>query len=181
MSETKPLSLLHPASLLATFFCVGKMPFTPGTWGSLPAFPIAFLVFFNAGHAGYWILPILTLAIFIFGTYATHVYITKTGKHDPKEVVVDEVVGQLITIYAAAPIMGSMANHGGIAGYSVLFACFVLFRLYDIIKPWPICWADQSVPGAIGVMLDDVLAGIAAGATLHIGVYLLKTFAGVQL
>lgn len=144
----------------------------PGTWGSLPAFPIAALIFLNTGHAGYWIIPFVIIALFIAGTYATHVYTTKTGKHDPKEVVVDEVVGQLITLYAASPIMGSLPDHGGVAGYSILFASFVLFRLFDILKPWPVGWADRKVPGAFGVMLDDVLAGVMASIVLHLGAYL---------
>lgn len=173
---TKPLSLWHPASLIATVFCIGKIPKAPGTWGSLPAFPIAFAVFFTTGHAGYWILPLVTLLIYFMGTYASYVYMKKTGKHDPGEIVIDEVVGQLITIYMAAPIMSAMPNHGGAEGYTLLFACFVLFRLFDILKPWPIGWLDRKVKGATGVMVDDVAAGVFAGIFLHLGVYLLGAY-----
>lgn len=173
---SRRISLLHPATIIATSFWVGKMPFTPGTWGSLPAFPIAFLIFFNYGSTGYVILPALTVFLYIIGAFATKIYMDKTRKHDPKEVVIDEVVGQLITIFMAAPILAAMPDHGGAAGYSVLFACFVLFRLFDIIKPWPIGWVDKNVKGATGVMFDDVLAGLAAGLALHLGIYILKLF-----
>ena len=170
------LSLWHPASLIATVFCIGKIPKAPGTWGSLPAFPIAFLVFFNIGHAGYWVLPLVTVLVYFAGVYATKIYMAKTGKHDPGEIVIDEVVGQLITIYMAAPIMSAMPNHGGVDGYILLFACFILFRIFDILKPWPIRWFDRNVKGPHGVMIDDVIAGIFAGLVLHLGVYILGAY-----
>lgn len=176
MQNTTPLSPWHPASLIATAFCIGKIPKAPGTWGSLPAFPIAFLVFFNTGHAGYWVLPLVILAIYFLGVYATKIYLERTGKQDPGEIVIDEVVGQLITVYMAAPIMSAMPDHGGAEGYTLLFACFILFRIFDIIKPWPIRWFDRNVKGAHGVMLDDVVAGIFAGLALHLGVYLLGAY-----
>lgn len=169
---TRPLSLWHPASLVATVFCIGKIPVAPGTWGSLPAFPIAFLAFFCFGHAGYWLLPLIILGVYVAGAYATKIYMERTGKQDPGEIVVDEVVGQLITLYMAAPVMASLPDHGGAGGYAVLLACFALFRLFDITKPWPIRWFDRNVKGAHGVMVDDVLAGVFAGLALYLGVYL---------
>lgn len=174
--QTKPLSCWHPASLIATALCIGKIRKAPGTWGSLPAFPIAGLIFFNFGHAGYWIIPLIGVLLYIAGVWATKIYMEKTGKQDPGEIVIDEVVGQLITIYMAAPIMSGMPNHGGIAGNTILLICFVLFRFFDILKPWPIRWFDQNVKGANGVMLDDVVAGIIAGLVLHLGVYISGAF-----
>lgn len=175
-NQTKPFTCWHPASLIATAFCIGKIRKAPGTWGSLPAFPIAALIFLNFGHAGYWIIPLVSVALYIAGVWATKIYMEKTGKQDPGEIVIDEVVGQLITIYMAAPIMSAMPNHGGAEGYTILFACFVLFRFFDILKPWPIRWFDRNVKGANGVMVDDVIAGIFAGLLLHLGVYLLGVF-----
>jgi phosphatidylglycerophosphatase A len=151
---------------------VGNMPFAPGTWGSLPPFVLAFLSFFFLGKLGYFVVAGLIIVLFFTGIIACNRYMAITGREDPKEVVVDEVVGQLIVLLAAAPIIGAR-DHGGIEGQAMLFACFVLFRFFDILKPWPVSWADQKVEGGLGVMLDDVLAGIYGAIVFYVGAWVL--------
>jgi phosphatidylglycerophosphatase A len=90
----------------------------------------------------------------VVGFYATSRYQQQTGKHDPKEVVIDELVGIWITLLA-------------VPTWVYFVPAFLLFRLFDITKPWPIGWADKKVPGALGVMLDDILAGALAAACLY--------------
>lgn len=159
MTKKQGLSFFHPARLLATECGIGNIPFAPGTWGSLPAFLVAYLIFINFQGLGFFILPAVIVALTILGWWATKIYMNATGKHDPKEVVVDELVGQLIVLLGAAPAIGAQ-DHSGMSGYIMLISCFVLFRFFDIIKPWPIGWCDKHVKGAWGVMLDDILAGI---------------------
>ena len=108
-----------------------------------------------------------TLLLFILGTYATNIYIQGSENQDPKEVVIDEVAGQMLVI-----ILGSLSvilafgiEHfdAEIIDFVFLFLSpFILFRLFDILKPWPINWLDKNIKGAFGVMLDDVAAAILA-------------------
>ncbi len=170
------ISPFHPLTILVSFFWVGKMPFAPGTWGSLPAFPIAFLVFFHYGKDAYWILPTIIASLLIIGSFVIQMYTDITRRPDPKEVVIDEVVGQLITIFAAAPVMGAMPDHGGKEGYILLAACFVLFRFFDIVKIWPASFFDKKVKNGFGVMMDDVMAGVQAAIVLHILVYFFTSY-----
>lgn len=96
--------------------------------------------------------------MFLIGLWSTDHYIKCYGtSHDPKEVVIDEVVGQLLTIFLTVILL----NNQGI-DYSLLLLCFFSFRFFDIIKTWPISLADKKVKSALGVMLDDVIAAIFA-------------------
>lgn len=152
MSEpaTSPSGLprRHPAALIATAFGVGLLPIAPGTWASLATLPLAWLLDHFSGRGS---LVIAGLAIFVIGIWASQVYVANNRVQDPGEVVVDEVAAQLLTL-AAVPL--SLFS---------LIAGFLLFRLFDIVKPWPVSWADQKVKGGLGVMLDDLLAaGYAA-------------------
>lgn len=138
------------------------MPFAPGTFGSLMAFPIAFIAFFYFQATGYFIIATLIILFTITGTFACNQYMKINHKHDPKEVIIDEIIGQLLTLLMAAPIIGSQP-HGGSTGWMMFAACFLLFRLFDITKPWPVSYADQQIHNGFGVMLDDILAGLYAG------------------
>lgn len=145
--------MLRFAFLLATWFGAGLLPKAPGTWGSLAAVPIAALLYLWGGN-----LAVATAALvaFLAGIWASAVYVRETGTEDPGAVVIDEVAGQWLVL-AAVPFDPLLYGAG-----------FVLFRLFDIAKPWPVSWADRHVKGGLGVMLDDMLAGVYGGVALYL-------------
>ena len=143
------LAATHPAFLLATWFGAGRLPHAPGTWASLAALPFAAALDWLGGP---WLVLLATLAIFGLGVWASERYMAAYGLHDPAAVVVDEVVGQWLTL-ALLPLTPIAYLLG-----------FVLFRIADMVKPWPAAWIDRTVADAFGVMLDDVVAAIYAGA-----------------
>ncbi|MDD9739101.1 MAG: phosphatidylglycerophosphatase A [Marinovum algicola] len=147
--------------LIATWFYSGYLKPAPGTWGSLAALPFAYVLHLLGGP---WLLLLATLAIFALGYWATGRETAGKADHDPSEIVVDEVVGQWLALW---PV-----SYGAVfAGADVLrlwpgiLAAFLFFRLFDIWKPGPVGWADRK-GGPMGVMLDDVFAGIAAGGVV---------------
>ena len=147
------LPLRRPAMLLATWFGAGRLPGMPGTWGSLAALPFAWVIEVFAGRSG---LVIAGVVLFGIGCWAAERACRSLGKEDPGEIVIDEVAAQWLVL-AAAP-QGLLAYAAG----------FVLFRLADILKPWPASWADRTIHGGLGVMLDDILAGLYAALGLFI-------------
>lgn len=145
------------AKLIGTFMGVGYIRPAPGTWGSLAALPYGWLLHVIGG------LPLLLIGIavgFLKGWWATAQMTKGSDDHDPSEIVVDEVIGQWIALIPLSYAAGSL-------GISILnmwpgwIAAFALFRLFDITKPWIIGWADRR-GDALGVMLDDVIAGVFA-------------------
>ena len=142
--------------------------------------------------------------LFVIGNIATNIYMKKTGTQDPGEVVIDEVVGQILVFFAAfimiAPSLGVFSNlyegNSGqmagmeavhyllsnpkfmavyiIAAFPVYLVCFVLFRIFDIFKPWPIKYCDQNMKGGFGVMFDDVFAAVYAILVLYGVIYLVS-------
>ena len=146
---------------LATWFGTGFLPKAPGTWGSLAALPLAWLLLEYVGLYG------LASAIFFLlaaGVWAAQKYIDKAGGNDPAEVVIDEVVGQWLTILVMA-LFSSF--HDSLINYGLAFAAF---RLFDIWKPWPIRLLESSFKGGLGIMIDDVMAALyAAIAGLALG------------
>ena len=152
MSKTV-LPLTHPAFLAATWFGVGLIRPAPGTWGSLVALPLAWVIVQLGGPTA---LIIATSALFVLGCWASKVYTQVSSGKDPSEIVIDEVVGQWLVLTVAP-----LEPYYYLAG-------FLLFRFCDIAKPWPASWADHKVDGGLGIMLDDVLAalyGLVAIAT----------------
>lgn len=143
---TDGIPFAHPANLLATWFGVGRLPLVPGTWGSLAALPIAWVLAWNYGP--YAIVGAAGV-VFLLGLWACGSYLARTRTKDPGEIVIDEVAGQLI---AAAP--------AGLDPLAFLLS-FVLFRILDVMKPWP-CRALERLPGALGVIADDIAAGLYA-------------------
>lgn len=135
---------------LAVWFGCGLARRAPGTWGTVGALPfgIAFMY-----YGGWPLLLGAAVVVSIAGYYAAATYERVTGMHDAGAVVVDEVAGMWLTLCAAT-----------LTPLSIVLA-FILFRGFDILKPWPVSWAD-NLPGAKGVMLDDILAGILAGLCL---------------
>lgn len=158
--------------LIATVCYTGYLRPAPGTWGSLAALPLAWLIY-EAG--GYWLLIVLGVVVFFAGVKATEHMAAETGDHDPSCVVVDEVVGQWVALLPVV-IGASNAQVEITALWPGWVAAFILFRLFDIWKPGPIGWADRKET-AVGVMLDDVFAGIFAA----IGVVVLAGVAHLWL
>ncbi len=146
---------------IATFFWVGHLRPAPGTWGSLAALPAGYAV---AYVAGFWGLVLATLTGFALGLWATAEETRGKAEHDPSEIVIDEVAGQWIALFPVvygASMMGAELYRlwpGWVAG-------FVLFRLFDIWKPLLVGWADRR-GDALGVMLDDVIAGVLAAVVV---------------
>lgn len=149
--------LLNPSCLVALGFGSGLLPVAPGTAGTLAAVPL-YLLLQDLPLGAYLTVVLVSLfgGILVCGYTAA-----RLGVHDHPAIVWDEVVGYLVTMTAAP------------AGWSWLAAGFVLFRLLDIIKPWPIGWLDRRVHGGTGIMLDDVIAGIFAAVLLQMLVYFL--------
>jgi phosphatidylglycerophosphatase A len=133
------------SGLIATWFGSGLAPMAPGTWGSLAALPFAWVL---SACGGTSLLAAATVLIFFVGWWASSRVTAATGASDPGYIVVDEVAGQWLTLLAAPPEPLSY------------LAGFLLFRLFDITKPWPIRWADRNIPGGLGIMVDDILAGV---------------------
>ena len=149
--------------LLVTVFYVGFSPHAPGTIGSI----VAILI-------GYWIqviggFPLLMSCVIIFffaGWAFTDRYITQTeASHDPQEIVIDEVVGQWVSYLPISFYIWKYKLNTPSLDWLNWVVVLILFRIFDIWKPWPVIWADRK-NNSLGVMLDDVLAGIYAAITV---------------
>ena len=138
---------LHPIALLATWFGSGLLPKAPGTWGSLAALPFAYGIYLWTGTFG---LVVATVLVFVIGVWASGRYANAKENSDPGEVVIDEVAGQWLALIPAI----------GILWYYPV--AFVAFRIFDILKPWPVGWLDRHLKGGLGIMADDIAAGIYA-------------------
>ncbi len=143
--------------LIGTVFGVGYIRPAPGTWGSLVALPWGWLLHVIGGFP---LLIIATLAAFAKGWWATVKMTEGQDDHDPSEIVIDEVVGQWIAIMPLSYSAWTM-DINILRLYPGWLAAFALFRLFDIWKPGPVGWADRR-GDALGVMLDDVIAGVFA-------------------
>ncbi|MDR2612063.1 MAG: phosphatidylglycerophosphatase A [Deltaproteobacteria bacterium] len=158
-----------PVRLLYTWFGLGLSPRAPGTCGTAGAIPLYFLVAWLseriAGHPVWWTLggwrfyALATLTVFLIGWWACDRGEADLGGHDDKRMVIDEVLGYLVTMF---PLLGP-----GPLPLSWLWG-FALFRLFDIWKPGLVGWADERIPGGLGVMLDDAAAGSMAWASMQI-------------
>ncbi|MFT5649189.1 MAG: phosphatidylglycerophosphatase A [Yoonia sp.] len=144
--------------IIATFFYVGYMRPAPGTWGSLAALPFAWIVIQFTGFTG---LIFSTVIVFALGLLATKAETAGRDNHDPSEIVIDEVAGQWVALFPVA-YGASMMGIDVLALWPGWIAAFALFRLFDISKPWLVGWADRR-DDAMGVMLDDIIAGVFAG------------------
>jgi phosphatidylglycerophosphatase A len=149
--------LLNPSCFLALGFGSGLLPVAPGTAGTLAAIPL-YLLLQDLSLGAY--LALVLVAVF-GGILVCGYTATRLGVHDHPAIVWDEIVGYLITMTAAP------------ADWLWVAAGFVLFRLFDILKPWPIGWFDRRVHGGTGIMLDDVIAGVFAAVMLQVLVSLL--------
>ena len=145
-----PSLMRDPVHLVAFGFGSGLSPWAPGTFGTLIAVPIVLFVM-QFGFAVHLAFAILAA---IFGIYVCGESARRLGVHDHPGIVWDEITGFAVTMLTVPANL-----------YSVV-AGFALFRLLDIWKPWPIREADHSLHGGLGIMLDDVIAGIFAAAIL---------------
>jgi phosphatidylglycerophosphatase A len=160
------------AELVGTFARIGYMKPAPGTWGSAAAIPV-FWALNELG--GVSLVVIATIIVCIAGLWATQ-EMTRgasagTDEHDPSEIVIDEVAGQWIALLPVA-IGAQMMGVESALLWPGYLAGFILFRLFDIWKPGPVGWADRR-GDALGVMLDDIIAGAMAA----VGVLLLAGIA----
>lgn len=138
--------------ILATGFYSGKIPFMPGTFGSLVAIPIGFLLYLTP----YLSIRIgVTALIFFIGAYVADKYSKITGAEDPGSIVIDEVVGLLIVYIFVDTIFATSFN------FLFIITGFILFRIFDILKPFPVSYFD-NIKNGWGIMLDDVVAGLYA-------------------
>jgi phosphatidylglycerophosphatase A len=154
-AEQRRVVLSHPAGWIATGFGSGLSPIAPGTAGSLAAL-LPWLAL-NELPLPYYALALIVASA--LGVWACAWVVRKAGVADPGFAVWDEFVGLWI---ALAPLVGIPVSWAWIA------AGFILFRIFDIWKPWPVSWADRHVDGGFGVMLDDVIAGLYAAIVLEV-------------
>lgn len=139
-----------PSVLLAFGLGTGLLPRAPGTFGTLLAIPL-WWIFHGAG------IPVclaLSAAGFVFGVWLCDRATAVLGEHDHPGIVIDEVVGYFVALVVVPPNLVWL-------GLS-----FLVFRLFDILKPWPIGWLDRKVEGGLGIMLDDLIAGILTAVVM---------------
>jgi len=153
------LSRWHPAWWITTAAGVGLLPVAPGTWGSLFTLPIAYIIVLNISS---YYLILLSVAVFLVGSWAAGAYVRRTGREDPGEAVIDEVAGQLLTLALVPP---------GVVAYAL---GFLVFRVLDIVKPFPADWCDRNVKGGVGVMADDMVAGLYGMVLMGLGGLLVR-------
>lgn len=147
-------------ALIVTVGGVGRIPFAPGTWGSLAGLPIAYAAHYLGGITA---LVFLTAVIFAVGWFATTEYLAGR-EDDPKEVVIDEVAGQMLALWPLSWGLSMSGTDPHIFPWPGWVGGFLLFRFFDIVKPWPVSLADRPTP--FGVMADDAVAGVLAGALM---------------
>ena len=143
-------------TLFVTMFGLGKIPKIPGTFGSLASIILLYIFFHILDLSSNSIL-IFLIIIFIFSFSAVAIYIKDNENKDPKEVIIDEFIGQSIPIYLYEISHGTeKTSDEAIIFYGI---CFVLFRFFDILKPFPVSYFDKNFKNSFGVIMDDVCAG----------------------
>lgn len=153
--------------LLTTCFGLGKLPICPGTWGSLPPVVLYQTIRYLPGEFYPWITPVVMVTLLIAFSWIcirfAPAVIEATGKKDPQMIVADEVAGQAVTM-----LVISLLLPGNICNTTVLG--FALFRLFDIVKPWP-CRRLEKLPRGVGILADDLMAGVYGGIVSVILIY----------
>ena len=148
------VSLLpNPIHFLALGFGSGLAPKAPGTFGTLAAIPVVWL----AQQTGSWGYLALTLLAVVAGIGICSYTAKAMGEHDSPAIVWDEIAGYMVA-FIGLPFT-----------WQNLLLAFILFRLFDIAKPGPIGWCDRKLHGGLGIMADDVVAGVATAITLQLG------------
>ena len=145
----------NPVHFLAFGLGTGASPYAPGTVGTLLGVPLVYLL----SHWPLWVYLLVTAVLTVIGIWACDKTSKDIGVHDHGGIVIDEVAGYLVTMIAV-PV-----------NVWTLIAAFFIFRFFDIIKPWPISWLDKQVQGGVGIMVDDLLAGVYGLAVIWIGLW----------
>lgn len=153
MHANREFLLKHPAHLIAFGFGAGLLPKAPGTWGTLVAIPFYFLALRLGGTPAALICALL---FFTIGIWASAVTGRNLGVADYGGIVVDEIAAFVLVLAFTPP------------GVLWLLVAFALFRIFDIVKPWPISYFDRTLKGGFGVMFDDLLAALDTIALLLI-------------
>jgi phosphatidylglycerophosphatase A len=157
--------------LLASCFGLGRLPIAPGTWGSLP--PVVIFGIMCQFHFSVPSITIIMAALFLAGSVICVKFapaaIEATGKNDPGEVVADELAGQSVTFLAVPFFIPVTLTPSQIC--IITSAGFLLFRFFDILKPWPIRKLEK-LPKGYGILADDLLAGVFAAIVLVIIIFL---------
>lgn len=153
--------------VIVTWFGAGLLKPAPGTWGSVAALPFVWFLHITGGFP---VFALATIVVFFIGWWSTHTATLGAADHDPSEIVIDEVVGQWIALWPVS--FGAMMSKSDIlALWPGIMVGFIAFRVFDITKPGPVAWADGR-SDALGVMLDDVIAGIMAACIVGILAYI---------
>ena len=143
-------------SLFVTMLGLGKIKIIPGTLGSLATIIILYFFFHIFNFSSNFVLLIIII-IFIYSFYAISSYIKDSDNKDPQEIIIDEFIGQSIPIYLYQISHEiEKSSNEAIIFYSI---CFLLFRFFDIKKPFPVCYFDKNFKNSFGVIMDDVCAG----------------------
>ena len=143
-------NLKKPSHLFATWFGIGLLRPAPGTWGSLAALLIWYFAEFLHSSINI-VLPIFILFSWLACSQASQ----DSQSKDHSSIVIDEVAGMRVAL--------SFVAHEII----IYLWAFLLFRFFDIWKPWPVSWADNNVKGGLGILLDDLIAGLSAGGIIY--------------
>ena len=163
-------------SIISTWFYIGKLP-APGTFGSIAAYPIFYYIFMNSyslTNAKSKLL-LTTLVLFIIGLIAVKKFQKTTNTYDHSYIVIDEVIGQLLTLYISLDWLFHLSNliPVNISKNNLTFLiALVTFRYFDIKKPLIIDYVNRKYKGAFGVIFDDILAAIFASISIYV-VYLI--------
>lgn len=153
----------NPIYLLAYGFGSGLIPRGPGTAGTL----VGVIVYLLLTSLSVWLYGVITVLLFALGVFVSGHTARKLGVEDPGAVNWDELVGYLVTMSAVPHHLNTPE------AWLWILLGFVLFRIFDIFKPWPIRWLDRNVKGGLGIMLDDVAAGVISAILLYIAYVLL--------
>ena len=144
-------------TIFVSVFGIGFIPIASGTFGSLAGLLIGYILYLINFNLFFIIIPLL----FIFGVIASNTYQKQTGEKDSSVIIIDEVVGQLIAMIFV------------VDNLTLVLCSFIIFRIFDIFKPWPASYADKKIDGGLGVMLDDVFAGIYAAIVIYLIGYII--------
>ena len=150
-------------SLLVTIFGLGKVKFMPGTFGSLATAIFLFYLFHTLNISSNIIL-IGWIIIFIYSFYAISTHTKNSKNKDPREIIIDEFLGQSIPIYLYEISHGTIKESDEAIIFYVIF--FILFRYFDIMKPFPVSFFDKNFKNSFGVIMDDICAGLYVVLTL---------------
>ena len=149
------MKIPRASDVVSSVFGIGYFPAAQGTIMSAIALPLAILLAIKAG--GYVGVGGTAILVLVIGILSCSEHVRETGNPDPSECVIDELAGQLLA--SAFVAFGALS-------LPAFFLTFVLFRIFDIWKPWPVRWADRRVKGGLGIMLDDLFAALYAMLSL---------------